>query len=155
MIYAFITFVPNTFLIGKKTLLKSEIMILQISHLFFGCCGQSNIYLNFLLLSLSSPFIWTIWTRIKWWTRLEFLYEIFGCGENERQSSEILTDLAPIALNQKWHCWKKMINVLWWRDQGNVHLLSGIKAVNVIRIIDLICYDLTLIIKVWLPNKRC
>ena len=25
---------------------------------------------------------------------------IFGCGENERQSSEFLNDIAPIALNQ-------------------------------------------------------
>ena len=51
----FYNFCNKHLLKWKKTLLKSEIMILQISHLFFGCCGQSNIYLNFLLLSLSSP----------------------------------------------------------------------------------------------------
>ena len=34
----------------------------------------------------------------KWWTRLKFPSEIFGCGENERQRSEILNVIAPIAL---------------------------------------------------------
>ena len=33
-----------------------------------------------------------------------FPSEIFGCGENERQSSKILNDIVPIALRPKVQC---------------------------------------------------
>ena len=81
----------------------------NISPLFLDAEGSQIseiwLYFHFLLLlhliqAQREPFsfIWNIWMRKKWWTRLKFPSEIFGCGENERQSSEILNDIAPIAL---------------------------------------------------------
>ena len=43
-------------------------------------------------------FICNICMPKKWWTRLKFPSDIFGCGENERQSYEIIYDISPIAL---------------------------------------------------------
>ena len=67
---------------------------------FFGKCRRPNtdlwLYFHSLLLlhliqAQLDPFsfIWNIWMQTKWWTRFKFPSEIFGCGENERQSSEI------------------------------------------------------------------
>ena len=43
-------------------------------------------------------FIWNICMPKKWWTRLKFPSDTFGCGENERQSYEILDDSCCIVL---------------------------------------------------------
>ena len=83
MIYSFITFVTNTFLNGKKTLLKSEIMILQIYHLFFFMLRAVeylsefsftfpffSIYLKYLdtnkMMDKVGISIWNIWMWRKW-----------------------------------------------------------------------------------------
>ena len=66
----------------------------QISHLW--------LYFHFLLLlyllqaQLAPFFIYLEYLHTK--TRLKLPSEIFGCGEKGRQNSEILNDLAPIAL---------------------------------------------------------
>ena len=56
----------------------------------------------------------------KWWSRLKFPSEIFGCGEYEGQSSEILNDRAPIAL----------FHSKWWRVSHQKRKITyiGIKA---------------------------
>ena len=84
----FTTLWPLCLEVFGSELMKSEKIFSKYLTSFFGCCRRSNIW--FTLLSLSPSFIWDIWTRIKWWTRLNFPFEIFGCGENERQSSKIL-----------------------------------------------------------------
>ena len=75
----------------------------------FGCCRRPSVWFVTLLpfspssssaLSSTDPsFIYLEYLHAeKWWSRLKFLSELFGCGKNEGESCEILNDIAPIAL---------------------------------------------------------
>jgi len=61
-----------------------------------------NFHFDYWIISLSSIgpfFIYLEYLHVeKRSSRLKFPSEIFGCGENERQSSEILNDISHIAL---------------------------------------------------------
>ena len=84
--------------------------IFQISHLIFWLLQAAKYLIydftfTFSFFSICSKLNWPLFhlygifaCKKKGWTRLIFPSEIFGCGENERQSSEILNDIAPIAL---------------------------------------------------------
>ena len=119
-VFVFINAPGNPPYMGK-TLQKSEKNILQISHLIFWMlratkyliCDFNFTSFLFIRSKLNWPlfsFIWNICTRKKLWTRLKLPSEIFGCGENGRQSSKILNDIAPIA------------PIPLCNDGGNVHL---------------------------------
>ena len=66
--------------------------------------------------------MWNIRMRIKWGTSLKFQSEIFGCGEKERQSSEILFATAPIDRRAKCIGYKTLHSVytldkfFFWRE---------------------------------------
>ena len=105
----FCSFCEKHPLIRKKRFLSLKKIFSKYLTLFFGCCRWPNIWFM-ILLSLSPSFSsapsstdpFFIYLKYlhakKWWTRLKFPSEIFGCGENERQRSEILNVIAPIAL---------------------------------------------------------
>ena len=88
-------------------LLKSEKNILQISQLIFQMLQVAKYLICDLTFTISFFFICS---KLNWLLfhlsgifayekkRLKFPSEIFECGENGRQSSEILNDIAPNAL---------------------------------------------------------
>ena len=64
---------------------------------FFSLCEKQP-------LMWKQIYSWNILMPTKLGTRLKFSSKIFGCGENERQSSEILNATALIDLRAQWHC---------------------------------------------------
>ena len=96
-------------LMGKKCFWSLKKIFFKYFTSLFWRCRQPNIW-DVTLLSLSpssssalsstGPFFMHLeYLRAeKWWSRLKFPSEIFGCGENEGQSSKFLNVIAPIAL---------------------------------------------------------